>query len=105
MRATSDYQGMFARQHAHDQTTAAFALDERERRRVIGDSPSSDKLATVREIVALLGARLPSRKLAELVRIPAAAYDGRTMLDLIADDEHERLLALVTKSFGDATSH
>jgi hypothetical protein len=57
------------------------------------------KLATVVAVCDLLGRKLKPGRLPGVARRPAPAYTGRTMLQVIADDEHEWLLDSVRESF------
>lgn len=57
------------------------------------------KAATVLAIADLLGHYLKVDRVAGVVRKPAQAYGGRTMIQMIKESEHERLLDLVRESF------
>lgn len=57
------------------------------------------KVAAIAEIADLLRHRLREGLPPAVVRRPADAYGGRSMLDVIADDEHEWLLGSVRDSF------
>jgi transcriptional regulator with XRE-family HTH domain len=57
------------------------------------------KVATVAAICDLLERKLKTGRLPGVARRPAPAYGDRTMLQLIADDEHEWLLESVRESF------
>jgi len=57
------------------------------------------KVGTIAEVADILRYRLRDGMPAVVARRPAEAYDGRTMLELIATDEHERLLRSVRESF------
>ncbi|MGH1506248.1 MAG: hypothetical protein ACRBI6_22045 [Acidimicrobiales bacterium] len=59
----------------------------------------SEKIAAVSEIAEILRHRLREGMPAVVARRPADAYGGRTMLELIAADEHEWLLQSVRESF------
>lgn len=57
------------------------------------------KAATVAAVTDILVRRLKPARVPGIVRRPAAAYGGETMLALIADDRHEWLLESVRHSF------
>ncbi len=57
------------------------------------------KIATLATLAEVLRHRLREGFPAAVVRRPADAYGGRSMLDVIADDEHEWLLNSVRDSF------
>ena len=57
------------------------------------------KIGAIAEIADILRYRLLPGLPAEVVRRPAEAYGGRTMVNLIASDEHEWLLQSVKDSF------
>ena len=62
----------------------------------------SDRLAKLGDILALadlLERKLEPDRIAATVRRPADGYGGRSMLDLIAADEHAWLLADVRSTF------
>lgn len=62
----------------------------------------SDRLAKLDDILALadlLERKLKPDRTAATVRRPEAAYGGRSMLDLIAADEHAWLLADTRNAF------
>ncbi len=50
-------------------------------------------------IADILARRLKPARVPGIARRPAAAYDGETMLSLIAADRHEWLLESVRRSF------
>ena len=58
-----------------------------------------DKIGAIAEISNILRYRLRDGMPAAVVRRKAEAYGGRSMLDLIAEDEHEWLLQSVKESF------
>ncbi len=62
------------------------------------------KALVVAQIADLLERNLLQDRIPAAVRTPARAYGNRSMLDMIADDRHERLLELVRDSFDWATS-
>ena len=62
------------------------------------------KAATVAATVDLLARRLKPERLPGLVRRPARAYGGLTVLEMIARDRHEELLAITRRSFDWASS-
>lgn len=68
-------------------------------RRTHPPSSRQDKLATIDALLSLLEHHLDPVRLPGIVRTPATAYDGRSMLDLIAADRHDRLLVLTRQSF------
>lgn len=57
------------------------------------------KAATVAAVADVLSRRLKPARVPGIVRRPADAYGGRTMLELIALDEHDWLLESVRRSF------
>ncbi len=57
------------------------------------------KLLTIQRIADLLERNLVPDRIPAIVRTPAAAYGGRSMLELIAADRHQELLELVARSF------
>lgn len=57
------------------------------------------KIGAIAELADILRYRLLPGLPAEVVRRPAEAYGGRTMVDLIANDEHEQLLQTTKDSF------
>ena len=57
------------------------------------------KAACLAAIADILAGRLKPERIPGIVRAPAPAYDGRSMLDLIASDRHAGLLASVRGSF------
>lgn len=57
------------------------------------------KLTTIRAVGELLSRKLQPNLLPGVARTKAEAYGGRTMLDLIAADQHEWLLKDVRESF------
>ena len=66
------------------------------------DGPPSarlPKVASVAAVADILAHRLKPGRIAGIARKPSAAYGGRSMLELIAADEHERLLESVRRSF------
>ena len=58
-----------------------------------------DKIGAIAEISNILRYRLRAGVPAAVARRKAEAYGGRSMLDLIAEDEHEWLLQSVKESF------
>jgi hypothetical protein len=66
------------------------------------DGPPSARLAKIAAVTAvadILAHRLKPARIGGVARKPAAAYGGRSMLELIAADEHEGLLDSVRRSF------
>lgn len=57
------------------------------------------KLNTISRIADLLQRQLKPGRLPAVVRNRAPAYQGRSMLEMIADDDHERLLEDVRATF------
>lgn len=57
------------------------------------------KLATILHIADLLERNLVPQRIPAVVRSPAQAYGGVSMLDAIAGDRHEQMLQLVRRSF------
>ena len=62
------------------------------------------KLAALLAIVELLARKLKPGAVPGVARTPAKAYGGRTMLKMLADDDHDTLLADVRASFDWASS-
>jgi hypothetical protein len=62
-------------------------------------SEREEKLTTVLSLADLLERKLKAGRVAGVVRRPAQAYDGATMLDLIAADRHGWLLDSVRDAF------
>ena len=58
-----------------------------------------EKVQTLVAIADLLERKLKPGRLAGVARRPADAYGGKTMLELIAADQHRELLELVRESF------
>jgi len=67
-------------------------------------SERQEKLQTLIAICDLLERKLKPGRLAGVARRPADAYGGKTMLELIAADQHRELLELVRDSFDWATA-
>jgi len=66
------------------------------------DGPPSARLAKVAGVAAvadILAHRLKPARIGGIARTPTAAYGGRSMLELIAADEHDWLLESVRRSF------
>jgi transcriptional regulator with XRE-family HTH domain len=57
------------------------------------------KVATVAALCDLLERKLKPGRLPGVARRPARGYDGRTILEVIADDDHDWLLESVRDSF------
>ena len=57
------------------------------------------KMATVAAVCDLLERKLKPGRVPGIARRPARVYGGRSLLQVIADDEHEWLLASVRDSF------
>ena len=57
------------------------------------------KIGAIAELADILRYRLLPGLPAEVVRRPAEAYGGRTMVEVIAGDEHEWLLQTTKDSF------
>ena len=57
------------------------------------------KVASVAAVADIMAHRLKPARIAGVARKPTAAYGGRSMLELIAADEHEWLLESVRRSF------
>jgi hypothetical protein len=58
-----------------------------------------EKATTVAEIADLLSHRLKPERVPGVVRRPAVAYGGLTMLEMIARDRHRELLESVRRTF------
>ena len=67
-------------------------------------SERQEKVQTLVAICDLLERKLKPGRLAGVARRPADAYGGKTMLELIAADQHRELLELVRDSFDWATA-
>jgi DNA-binding transcriptional regulator YiaG len=78
------------------------AVEQWEQRGVPVDRQA--KLVTIVAIVELLGQRLLPSVLPGVVRRKAPAYQGRSMLQMIAEDKHEALLESIRESFDWATT-
>lgn len=63
-----------------------------------------DKVAAVAATVDLLERKLKADRIPGIARRPADAYDGQTMLELIAQDRHQELLNIIRRSFDWATA-
>jgi hypothetical protein len=63
-----------------------------------------DKVATVAAIADVLERKLKADRIPGLARRPAEAYDGHTMLELIAADRHQELLDITRRSFDWSTA-
>lgn len=59
----------------------------------------ASKVTIVARVADLLDRMLVADRIPGIARTPADAYGGRTMLEMIADDRHEELLAIVEASF------
>jgi hypothetical protein len=59
----------------------------------------ASKVTVVARIADLLDRMIVPDRLDGIVRTPADAYGGRTMLEMIEQDRHEELLAIVAASF------
>ena len=57
------------------------------------------KLKTATDIAKTLHDRLQSERIPSIVRAPASAWKGQSMLELIAADQQQELLAQVLESF------
>ena len=71
------------------------------------DGPPSARLAKVASLAAvadILAHRLKPARIGGIARKPTVAYGGRSMLELIAADEHDWLLESVRRSFDYATT-
>ena len=62
-------------------------------------SARQPKLAVILRIADLLDRNLVPERLPAVVRTPATAYDDRSILEAIADDDHETVLCAVERSF------
>jgi DNA-binding XRE family transcriptional regulator len=67
-------------------------------------SERREKVQTLIAICDLLERKLKPGRLAGVARRPAEAYGGKTMLELIAADQHRELLEFVRDSFDWATA-
>ena len=68
-------------------------------RLVAGRPRARSQAAAVAAIADLLAHRLKPARVPGVARRPAPAYGGRSMLEVIAADEHEWLLESVRRSF------
>ncbi len=96
-----------------DSITEAFELNDTELARLFGVRRQAvaqwragkvprnrlAKLTTVASLADLLSRKLRRERVPGVVRRPAAAYGGSTMLEMIAADRHDELLASVRASF------
>lgn len=57
------------------------------------------RMTALVELVALLDAKLASRRLPEVVRVPAPAFGGRSLLDVAREDGPASALIAVRESF------
>ncbi len=57
------------------------------------------KLATIGAIADILSRHVKPSRIAAVVRRPAVAYEGKSMLELIAEDKHEWLLESLRDTF------
>jgi hypothetical protein len=62
------------------------------------------KAATLASVADLLARRLKPDRIAGIARKPAAAYGGKTMLELMTNDEQDWLLESVRRSFDYAST-
>jgi DNA-directed RNA polymerase specialized sigma24 family protein len=62
------------------------------------------KVVTVAQVATLLRHYLVPERIPGIARKPAEQYGGRSMLEMIATDEHEELLGLTRRSFDWSTS-
>lgn len=58
-----------------------------------------EKLSTLLALTELLERKLQAGRLPGIARRPAEAYDGHTMLELVAENRHEELFGKVRDSF------
>jgi hypothetical protein len=76
-----------------------LALSEDEVRECFRDSSDVAKVDVAAEVVELLDRRLRAGRLPAVARKPAEAYDGLTMVGMLAADRQVELLADVRSSF------
>ena len=62
-------------------------------------SARQEKAATVAAVCDLLAHRLKPERIPGIVRRPARAYGGLSMLEMIERDRHQQLLQRVRRSF------
>lgn len=62
------------------------------------------KALVIAQIADVLALNLEPSRIPAIVRTSASAYGGHTMLEMIADERHEELLAMVRDSFDWATT-
>ncbi|HEX7248678.1 MAG TPA: hypothetical protein VF351_11325 [Actinomycetota bacterium] len=62
------------------------------------------KVATMLRVAELLERNLRAERIAAVVRAPSDRWDGASMLEMIAGDRHEELLADIARSFDWAAS-
>jgi hypothetical protein len=60
---------------------------------------SQRKVEELLAVCDLLERKLKPGRIPQISRRPAAAYGGRTMLEMISDDEHHELLASTRNAF------
>ena len=58
-----------------------------------------EKVLAMTQLADLLALNLIADRIPAVARTPAVAYGGRTMLQMLADDDHARLLQLTRDSF------
>ena len=58
-----------------------------------------EKAAAIAAVADLLSRQLKPERIPGIARRPAGAYGGRTMLEMIEQDRHLELLAIVRASF------
>ena len=111
-------QELCAEQSDLERAQAAFGLSVTELAGLFGvtrqaaslwlvDKPPSarlPKVAAVAAVADILAHRLKAARIGGVARKPTAAYGGRSMLELIAADEHDWLLESVRRSFDYATT-
>ena len=62
-------------------------------------SARKPKVLTVLNVAELLERKLKTGRVPAVVRQPAAAYEGKSMLEMIEEDRHDQLLREVRESF------
>lgn len=68
---------------------------------LVGGPPTErmQKIASLAEVADILNYRLKQGLVPAIARRPADVYSGKTMLEMIAEDEHESLLESIKRSF------
>jgi hypothetical protein len=87
---------------SHTDLGRLFGVSRQAASQWIEEEPPAERLGkvlTVVQIADLLALNLIADRIPAVARTPADAYGGRTMLQMIAQDRHQELLASVRDSF------